>query len=124
MPFINCFSIDWPQMFSRREDILQYLETVSRKYDMAKHTYFETKVTSAVWIEKIKKWKLEFKNATLEERVLYFDLVFSAMGTLSVPNIPSELKNFTGGPIIHTYNWDSSIEYKGKRIALVGSGAR
>jgi cation diffusion facilitator CzcD-associated flavoprotein CzcO len=48
---------------------------------------------------------------------------FSGAGLLRVPNIPPEFKAFKG-QVVHTANWDPSIDYKGKRVALVGSGSR
>jgi hypothetical protein len=49
--------VDWSQTFGTQEVILQYLENVSRKY-MIKHTCFEIKVTSVVWIREIKKMEV------------------------------------------------------------------
>lgn len=45
------------------------------------------------------------------------------MGGLRVPNIPSEFKAFSG-PTVHTAAWDWSMDYKDKRIAIIGSGSR
>ncbi|KAI9476313.1 MAG: hypothetical protein EXX96DRAFT_507417 [Benjaminiella poitrasii] len=118
---------DWSQNYSDQEEILDYLRNVAIKHNMIKHTDFETKVVSAVWLEEEKKWKLEFKrtyedNGSPELGIAYFDLLYSAMGTLSRPNIPDELKSFSG-PILHSAKWDNSIDFTGKRVAIVGSGA-
>lgn len=71
-----------------------------------------------------KQWKLEKQNlSTNETSIAYHDIIFSAVGTLRVPNIP-KLYNKFSGPLMHTANWDTSINLKGKRVALIGSGAR
>lgn len=95
---------------------------------MIKNIAFETKVLSAVWMQDIRKWQLAYQGqkegSLLPVTVEYFDFLFSALGSLRVPNIPEEFKHFKGGPIVHTGNWDSSIDFQNKRVALVGSGSR
>lgn len=89
---------------------------------------FETKVISAEWLQDIRKWKLVLQGQTgplLDgNNVQYFDIVFSAMGSLRMPNIPTEFRQFKGGPVVHTAAWNSSIDFKDKRVAIVGSGSR
>lgn len=91
---------------------------------MLSHVQFRTKIASAVWMQDQKQWQLEILDLTSNTTHLaYYDIIFSAVGTLRVPNIPSLYNKFTG-PLMHTGHWDASIDLKGKRVALVGSGAR
>lgn len=53
--------------------------------------------------------------------VIYFR--FAGLGPLRVPNIPSQLKAFTG-TTVHTATWDPTIDFKDKNVAVIGSGAR
>lgn len=116
--------VDWSQTFSRQAEILQYLKDVAQKNNMLPHVQFKTKVTSAVWQQDQQQWQLEILDlAGNTTHVLYYDILFSAMGTLRIPNVPSLYKKFTG-PLMHTGAWDESIDLKGKRVALIGSGAR
>jgi cation diffusion facilitator CzcD-associated flavoprotein CzcO len=48
---------------------------------------------------------------------------FGAVGPLMVPNKPKMFEGFKG-KVIHTAKWDSSIDLKNKRVAVIGSGAR
>lgn len=48
---------------------------------------------------------------------------FAGLGPLRVPNVPSQFKNFTG-TTVHTANWDKTVDFKDKNVAVVGSGAR
>lgn len=48
---------------------------------------------------------------------------FSATGGLRVPKFPTQLKGFAG-TVLHTAQWDSSVDFTGKRVGLVGNGAR
>lgn len=45
-----------------------------------------------------------------------------SVGSIRVPRVPEEFKGFTG-PILHTAQWDSSVDFTGKRVAIIGSGA-
>jgi len=52
------------------------------------------------------------------------DFVVSATGrlnTATLPNIPG-LDDFAG-PVVHTATWDPSVEYRGRRVAVIGNGA-
>jgi cation diffusion facilitator CzcD-associated flavoprotein CzcO len=40
-----------------------------------------------------------------------------------VPNKPKMFEPFEG-KVVHTAKWDSSIDMRNKRIAVIGSGAR
>ncbi|KAL9540496.1 hypothetical protein MBANPS3_009644 [Mucor bainieri] len=115
---------NWSQTFSSQAEILQYLKDVAQKYNMLPHVQFKTKVTNAVWQQDQKQWQLEILDLTSNTtHIKHYDFIFSAIGTLRIPNIPSLYKKFTG-PLMHTGGWDGSIDLKGKRVALVGSGAR
>lgn len=91
---------------------------------MIQQTKFETKIASAVWMDDTKQWKLEITDLpTNKISIAYYDIIFSAVGTLRVPNIPKLYNSFSGS-LMHTANWDSTIKLKGKKVALIGSGAR
>lgn len=47
----------------------------------------------------------------------------SGMGGLRVPHAPKEFKSFQG-PVTHTAAWDWSVDFKDKRVAIIGSGSR
>ncbi|GAN02050.1 4-hydroxyacetophenone monooxygenase [Mucor ambiguus] len=114
---------NWSQTFSSQAEILQYLKDVAQKHNMLPHIQFKTKVTNAVWQQDQKQWQLELVELTSNTtHIMQYDIIFSAIGTLRIPNIPSLYRKFTG-PLMHTGGWDETIDLKGKRVALVGSGA-
>jgi len=47
---------------------------------------------------------------------------FAGVGGLRVPEIPEEFLAFKG-PKMHSAEWDSSVQIKGKKVGIVGSGA-
>jgi len=47
---------DWSYVYSPQPEILSYLQTVARKYDLYSKTKFNTTVKCCVWDEVLKKW--------------------------------------------------------------------
>ncbi|ORX62084.1 FAD/NAD(P)-binding domain-containing protein [Hesseltinella vesiculosa] len=114
---------NWSERFSCQSEIHAYLQGVARKYNLYDQAMLNTEVVSADWQEAEKKWKLTVReNGAAATHAMYFDAVFAGLGPLRVANIPKEFKDFQG-PIVHTASWDSSLDFTGKRIAVVGSGA-
>jgi cation diffusion facilitator CzcD-associated flavoprotein CzcO len=77
-------------------------------------------VTSATWDETKATWAVDVEDyGTVESEIL-----INAGGILHHPQMPtiSGLSSF-GGPLLHTARWDSAIDLKGKRVAIIGAGA-
>ncbi|CEP14896.1 hypothetical protein [Parasitella parasitica] len=117
---------DWSTTYSSQAEILEYFKSVAKKHDIYQHTRFNTEVVRAAWIEEKKQWRLDLRDkhpsANDDIETVYFDILFSGVGSLRIINVPSEFKAFKG-PIVHTGAWDNTIDFRNKRIALVGSGS-
>ena len=52
------------------------------------------------------------------------DVVITAVGAFTTPKWPPipGLRDFDG-PVLHTSQWDPSVELAGKRVAVIGNGA-
>ncbi|KAI7895866.1 uncharacterized protein EV154DRAFT_494015 [Mucor mucedo] len=110
---------NWSQTYASQKEILEYLQAICRKHKIYENTRFGTEVEQASWVDG--QWELKVKSHETKE-TLHFDLLFLGVGSLRIPHIPPEFKNFKGS-VIHTGEWDSSLEFKDKRIGLVGSGS-
>ncbi|HBS42865.1 MAG TPA: NAD(P)/FAD-dependent oxidoreductase [Oceanospirillales bacterium] len=111
---------DWSQMFAGQDELHEYTEYVIEKYRLRDHTHTDCEVDKVEWQEDINRWHLHIKNGEVYEA----QFVINASGPLSTPVIPP----FKGvdtfkGVSFHTNNWDHNFDYKGKRVAVVGSGA-
>ena len=111
---------DWPEHFSKRNELWKYMETVADKYDLRRHIRFDTEIASVVYDEAAGMWDL----TTASGEVVRVNAVVSAVGQLNRPTIPEfpGLSDFAG-PVFHTARWDHSQDLTGKKVAMVGTGA-
>jgi 4-hydroxyacetophenone monooxygenase len=114
----------WTRHFSRRDEIRAYIESVTRHYELRPHIRFEVEATSAAFDEKTGKWRVSWRDREGRAESAECNAVISAVGQLNRPSIPKirGLDDFKG-PLFHTARWDSSIDLKSRRVAMIGTGA-
>ncbi len=114
----------WSRHFSRRDEILAYIGSTADKYDLRRHIRFNTEVTAARFDEAGGRWRLTVRSGDGTSGTFGFNAVIGAVGQLNRPSIPPipGIETFRG-PLFHTARWDNSIDLKGKRVAIVGTGA-
>lgn len=54
--------------------------------------------------------------------IIYYDLVINGTGMLRIPHFPEEFRSFKG-ELLHSAEWDSNADLRGKRVGVVGTGA-
>jgi cation diffusion facilitator CzcD-associated flavoprotein CzcO len=109
----------WPRAFSGQEHIRAYLEHVTDTFGLRPHLRFGAELHQARWDERARRWRL-----TTARGELTADVVVSATGPLSDPKIPDVpgLADFPGR-VFHSSRWDHDFDLRGKRVAMVGTGA-
>jgi cation diffusion facilitator CzcD-associated flavoprotein CzcO len=111
---------DWSQMFAERAELDAYTDHLLAKYRIAEHTVCNATVQAARWDEDAAEWVL----TTEDNRSFRAAFVINASGPLSQPAIPAfEGASTFAGPAFHTNDWDHSVDLRGKRVAVIGSGA-
>ncbi|WP_086693416.1 flavin-containing monooxygenase [Streptomyces recifensis] len=110
---------DWPRTFSGQEHIRAYLERVADDFGLRPHLRFDSEVKLMTWDEDELRWHIETASGSLTA-----DVVVSATGPLSDPKIPDVpgLDSFPGR-VFHSARWDHDFDLRGKRVAMVGTGA-
>nr|WSY54253.1 NAD(P)/FAD-dependent oxidoreductase [Streptomyces sp. NBC_00886] len=110
---------DWPRTFSGQEHIRAYLEHVADVFRLRPHIRFNSEVKMMTWDAERLCWDIETAGGALSA-----DLVVSATGPLSEPKIPDipGLDSFPG-KVFHSARWDHDYDLRGKRVAMVGTGA-
>ncbi|MFC8092260.1 flavin-containing monooxygenase [Streptomyces sp. NPDC057301] len=110
---------DWPRTFSGRQHIRAYLEHVTDVFRLRPHIRFNSEVQRMTWNAERLCWDIETSSGNLSA-----DLVVSATGPLSDPKMPDipGLDSFPG-KVFHSARWDHDFDLRGKRVAMVGTGA-
>lgn len=107
--------------------ILRYLHETVEEFNIMKNIRFRTKVTSADFNRETALWRIQFEDAETGERgVILARWLFSAAGYYDYHqgHAPSfhGADNFQGD-IIHPQFWPEHLDYAGKRVIIIGSGA-
>lgn len=110
---------DWPRTFSGQGKIQEYLEQIADTFRLRSHIRLNTEVTQMRWDADKLWWEVETSNGTLTA-----DIVVSATGPLSDPKLPDipGLDTFEG-KVFHSARWDHDYDLRGKRVAMIGTGA-
>jgi cation diffusion facilitator CzcD-associated flavoprotein CzcO len=76
-------------------------------------------VTDLIWDEEAGHWRVETPQGTWTA-----DVVIAAPGGLSEPSYPDVpgLGDF-GGDVMHTARWNHDVDLRGKKVAVIGTGA-
>ena len=111
----------WKERFSGQPENYKYTRYVTEKLGLRKHIRFNTAVESAHFDEDNTTWNLTLSDG----RSISCQFLFLALGGLSqktLPRVPG-IEDFEG-PSFHTIDWPHEpLELKGKKVAVVGTGA-
>ncbi|MBC9716834.1 NAD(P)/FAD-dependent oxidoreductase [Streptomyces sp. TRM66268-LWL] len=110
---------EWPRTFSGQEHIRAYLEHVTDTFGLRPHIRLDSEAKHMRWDAERLLWEIETSSGTLTA-----DVVVSATGPLSDPKIPdiAGIDTFEG-KIFHSAQWDHDYDLRGKRVAMIGTGA-
>ncbi|KRD18055.1 4-hydroxyacetophenone monooxygenase [Mycobacterium sp. Root265] len=111
---------DWTHMWSFQPEIFDYLKGVTDKHGLRRSIRFGTHVDSAHWDEDESRWHV-FDTAG-QEYIAQF--LVSGAGGLHIPLIPDipGVDEFAGAAF-HSAQWDHDVDIRGKRVAVIGTGA-
>lgn len=115
---------DWSLLFAKRRELWDYFERVADEYGIRERVTFNTEVESAVFDEAEKLWRVAARSADGTTVRLTANVVISCVGVLNRPKIPEipGLQDFAG-PAFHTAQWDPDFDWRGKHVAMIGTGA-
>jgi 4-hydroxyacetophenone monooxygenase len=115
---------DWSHFFAKRDELWNYFEGVADKYGLRKHIRLGTEVVDARYDEANAVWRITAQDADGAQHRLTARVLVSAVGVLNRPKLPdiAGLNSFAG-PAFHTAQWDRDFDWRGKRVAMIGTGA-
>lgn len=94
------------------------------KYNLAPHIVYGSKVVSAVWNASTQMYTVKTESVTTGGSATHTaNVLMSAHGILHVPKYPTipGIENFKG-TIMHSARWDTNLDLRGKRVAVLGNG--
>ena len=126
--FVYCYSWDKALLqemeittrYISQPQILAYLQKVAQRHDLLRDIQFETGVSAAHFSETTSLW--EVRTDTGESYTAKF--IVTALGLLSATNVP-DIKGLASfeGDWYHTGNWPAGVDFKGKRVGVIGTGS-
>ena len=88
-----------------------------------KNIVFHTLCTEATYSRETGLWTLKIKDVkTGSERTRTCNILITAVGGLSNPNLPPFNVDDFEGAVFHSAEWDQSVSLKDKDVVIVGNG--
>jgi len=110
-----------------REKILRYLGDVVREEGLERHIRFGLTVTTANWSSEDGRWTLDVaregtgERLRLRARFLWMCQGYYRHAEGYTPQWPG-MGEFNGR-VVHPQNWPDDLDYAGRRVVVIGSGA-
>lgn len=107
--------------------ILSYLQETAKEFGIDRHIRFNHHVNTAEWSTEHSKWTVTTTRTDTNETSVYTcGFLFMCSGYYSYkggyePNFPGSER--FDGEIIHPQRWPKDLDYEGKNIVVIGSGA-
>ncbi|HCS29680.1 MAG TPA: 4-hydroxyacetophenone monooxygenase [Spongiibacteraceae bacterium] len=123
-----CYSFapnhDWSEYFARQPELQQYFEDCLDRFGVREHFRFNTEVVKAQFDESLQQWQITLRAQDGSESELDSNAMISAVGQLNRPKLPDiEGRESFAGVSMHSAQWRSDVDVRGKRVAVIGTGA-
>ncbi|MES2817597.1 MAG: NAD(P)/FAD-dependent oxidoreductase [Pseudomonadota bacterium] len=121
---LYCFSFepkaDWSRKYAPRAEIFAYLKHCADKYQLRPRIRFGCEVADAAFDAQAGLWRVR----CVDGRIFRAQALISACGQLNRPAYPQlpGLERFEG-EAFHSARWNHDYDLRGKRVAVIGTGA-
>ena len=112
------------------DTVLEYIRTTAKRYRIEDKIRFRTKVVAADWSTEQARWTVTVEQTceqgTVERRTMTCDFLYSCAGYYDydsgyTPDFPG-IEDYRG-TVVHPQFWPQDLDYAGKRVVIIGSGA-
>ena len=116
-----------PKAIADGPSILKYVKDTAREHGIDKHIRFSHKVISADWSTPDALWHIKAERGPLKEPVNFTaNFLFMCGGYYNYDE--AFTPDFEGredfkGEVIHPQFWPEDMDYSGKKVVVIGSGA-
>lgn len=111
---------DWSRVYAPGRELKAYAEHCVDSYGLRSRIRFNTKVAAAAFDDENHLWRLR----TDDGGAVTARFVVGATGVFTQPKPPDipGIDEFAGS-VMHTARWDHAEELRGRRVAIIGTGA-
>ena len=107
-------------------EILAYLREIVEEHDLAPHIRFGHKVLGAAWSSRDARWTVRVQRGEGMPDELTCAMLVAATGYYDyaagyTPHF--EGREDFAGHVVHPQQWPEDLDYTGKRVVVIGSGA-
>lgn len=115
-----------PESIADGESIMTYLHETIEQYALEPHFQFDSRVERVNWSSSESRWTIDVRLAdgSLEQwkcKWLWGCTGYYRYDSGYMPDFPGA-QDF-GGQLVHPQQWTEDIDYKNKRVVVIGSGA-
>jgi monooxygenase len=116
-----------PKAIADGPSILRYIEDTARDFDVSRLIRLNHRVVQANWDSTEARWTVEVHRTDTDERVaisckfLYVCSGYYRYDEGFSPKFPGADR--FRGPVFHPQHWPQDLDYAGKRVVVIGSGA-
>jgi len=107
------------------DNIREYLAATASKHGIDRRIRFDTHVKSAEWDSTADTWTVHTEQDGVEKayrgRFLFCGTGYYNYDDPYTPEFPG-IEQF-GGDVVHPQSWPEGLDYTGKRVVVIGSGA-
>jgi len=105
--------------------ILSYLRETAQEFGIDRHIRFKHRVVAAQWSSRESRWQIEVEAESGVGRYTC-DFLYGCTGYYRYdfgyqPTFPG-IENYRG-TFVHPQHWPENLDYAGKRVVVIGSGA-
>jgi monooxygenase len=108
-------------------EILDYLQETAAQYGIDRKIQFNLRVVKVEWSSELAQWTVQMERGSSREPVtITCSFLFMCSGYYSyekghTPHFPG-VDRFKGR-MVHPQNWPADLDYAGKQVVVIGSGA-
>jgi monooxygenase len=109
------------------QSILDYIRDTAHEAGIDRRVRYRHRVVRAEWSTAAARWTVEVERGDTGERVrMTCDLLWTCSGYYRydegyTPDFPGRER--FGGEVVHPQHWPEDLDYAGKRVVVIGSGA-
>jgi monooxygenase len=110
-----------PMAIADAPSILAYLRETAREHGIDRNIRYGQRVQRASWSSRDARWTVETERAAFTCNFLFMCSGYYDYAAGYAPEFRGTER--FAGPIVHPQRWPENLDYAGKRVVVIGSGA-